>query len=1077
MSLLVKANQLFREKKYKEAVDIYLNLKELYNFNFLDFNIQLCGQYIEISKNNASHTNITNKVGSAILRVENIDNGFITGWAVDSENLKKQVSLEIFLENKLYSLIETSRLRVDVKSKYGGEGFYGFKGEINLYATFSSSYLKVLPTNCNLEVSSQKHSLKEFQFLLKGKHYKNPNDIAQNLVEKKIYKVSSEKNFKKISVIILNLNGAKVLDDCLKSLNQWHENLEILVVDHASTDNSIEVIEKYQKNIKNNQIKILARDKNYSYSDSNNYGAREATGDILCFMNNDIIVTSNAVNQMVNNLNENFGMIGIKLWDLPRSSDTKKLDFENAKKVNQHIGVHFNCINRTETIEAFELRNSTFIDLDDGVLEVPAVTAAILAIDKKSFLDMGGFSEKYFYGQEDVDLCLKYRKNYDKKIGTLLNHGAFHIRGLTRKELSKGNTTYINNNRKIIQQEFGNSFRKKMRVEKYSNQGLWNHKPISIAMIVSEISFETSKADFFTAKELGDSFEDDNYAVGYFDVNSDYDVNGYDIVIVFIDGFDIRKLKNISPHTQLIAWARNWFDRWCERDWINLYDIIYASSVKAQNYMQTTLKREVKLLRIAAANSCINMKEEDNSYKSDYVFTGSYFNSPREITEMLNPEESQYNFKLFGYNWESHPKFKKYTDGPLSYHEMPKVYKASNLVIDDANIATKKWGALNCRFYDSLATGTLCITNNKIGVKELFEEDILLYGDEIHSKIDNLLGDEKYRTKLVDKYRKIILEEHTYDNRQKTVISDVVLNMKKNTIAIKIAAPEIARASTWGDYYYAKELQKEFELLGYKVRIDCLDQWYGERTLNDDINLVLRGLNDFSCRDDQLNILWVISHPDLINKSELQKYDYTYIASEKFTTNISTAFNLKNISYLPQASAFQANFLEKSILETTPKHEILFIGNSRNEYREVVKWCVEKNLPLAIYGNGWENLVPRKYIKDKFLDNSLIPYFYANAKVVLNDHWKDMRDDGFISNRVYDVLAVNGVLLSDYVVGMENIEYKNLHYYKNKEEFYLLIKKLLIDNQNKLIIEKVNDLSFTKRVSIIDNKIKNLQRN
>ena len=1077
MSLLKEANEYFKNKNYKKAFILYSRAKIEYEFKHLDFFLDLCKKYdpkivYEIDNRQFKGEGLD----PCILRFDVIKNNLFSGWALNKNNLKKQVVIQSDIDTKPYSIIETSMLREDVKKAYGGEGFYGYRGEIHKYITYSeNSRFSVQTVDCEMDKASQNASSKPCQQLLVGKHFNNANEKAYNVAREYVHtpKLTKNKGSNNISIIILNLNGEEVLKECIESLLKWNQKVEIIVVDHNSTDNSVEML----KSFNSRNIIVIERDKNYSYSDSNNLGAQKASGNFLIFLNNDIIITSDSITYMINVLEETtFGLLGIKLWDMPKNN---QYTWDENIKINQHLGVHFNCIQRTETVDAFELRNSSFIDLEEGILETAAVTAAMMGIKKDDFFALNGFSTEYFYGQEDVDFCLRFQKQFPtKKIGTLLNHGAFHIRGLSRKTLSQKNTSYINKNRKIIQERMGDYLRRKLRVEKLTKPGFWNHKPISIAMIVSEVSLETSKADFFTAKELGDAFEEkDNCTVGYFDVSSDYDVAGYDIVIVFIDGFNPMKLMNIGPNCQLIAWARNWFDRWCTREWIEMYDIIYASSNYAKDFMQKKLKREVKLLRIAASNDCICSGEIKKEYTSDYVFTASYFDSPREITDCLNPLKIPYNFKLFGYNWEKHDKFKKFTSGPIPYTEIPNVYKSTKIVVDDANIATKKWGALNCRIYDSLASGTLCITNNEIGIKEIFEEDFPQYKNEdINTTLVDLLEDTDKRTKIVEKYHKIVLEKHTYKHRCETILIDAVNNMKKDSIAIKIAAPDFSRAVHWGDYYFAIEMRYALESIGYKVRIDCLNDWYNKRHLGDDINIVLRGLSSYKVRDDQLNILWVISHPDLLSESELTSCDHIFIASEKYTKKLKTFLEKDNIEFLPQASAFEVKNLQDDILQEVPRHDILFIGNSRNEYREVVKWCIEKKLPISVYGQGWDKLIPSKYIKGKFIENDLIPYYYKNAKVVLNDHWDDMKKQGFISNRVYDVLSVGGCLLTDNVDGIDKIKDKNLYIYNNKRDFYKKINKLLglPHGINKEILN--NDYTFHNRIKSIDKIIKDLCR-
>ena len=1073
MSYLKEANRAFKAECYKEAIDYYKKALEMCPSleNFISFNIGLAESKVEsiqsekISDNHTS-SNDNGKMShelrnKAILKFDHTNNYLAQGWVMDLDDKNNSVVLKVSVDGANFSLIESSMLRSDVKKVHGGDGFYGYRAELSPYTSFSAtSTITIEPVSHVLDSNSNNTTGRPFPAILSGVSFSSANEKAKNISEKHLYKPTFKQQKTNVSVVILNLNGEKVLGDCVSSILEHNNSCEIIVVDHNSTDSSLQLLDEFNSE----RIKVIKRDGNYSYSDSNNLGAMYASGETIIFLNNDIVLTSDSISKLANIVNQSdFGLMGIKLWDLPRG-DNFKIDC--SLKVNQHLGVHFKGLSRQELLEAFELRNSPFISLEEGILHTPAVTAAMLCIRKSEFEAIGGFNRKYFYGQEDVDFCLRYGRQIKRKIGVALDEGAYHIRGLSRRELSQENKVYIGKNRKIIQTELGQWFRKEFRKGLFANPGFWNQKPLSVAMIVSEVGFETDKADFFTAKELGDAFEEkDDVFVGYFDSTTGYDVNGYDVVIVFIDGFDPRRLKNLSPHTILIGWARNWFDRWCERVWIEFYDILYASSEKARGYMEDTLKRKVGLLRIAASNDCI--RYENNSkrdFKSDYVFTGSYFNSPREIADLLEPEAISHEFRLFGHNWENHSKFKKFTSGPVSYKEIPGVYANTKLVVDDANVATKKWGALNCRVFDCLAMGIPCITNNLVGVEEIFDQDFPVYSDKaVNDRIQDLLDDNEKRNTLAAKYRDIILNEHTYSNRRDVILSDVLDMCNKKFISIKIAAPDFERAVTWGDYHFARAVRNEFEKRGYKVRIDCIDQWHGERSLNDDVNIVLRGLTRFIGREDQTNFLWIISHPDLLCEEEIKQFQYTFVASDVFADKLSKFTGLENILSLHQASAYSQEKLDPAVIANTPSHEILFVGNSRNQYREVVRWCVEENLPISVYGGGWEQFIPKHYIKGQFIDNNILPYYYHNAGVVLNDHWEDMKQKGFVSNRVYDVLAVGGRILSDSVNCNTLANFPNYKTFDSKDSFIALLKEFEDVSCRECDLSK-DILSFKERV-------------
>lgn len=90
---------------------------------------------------------------------------------------------------------------------------------------------------------------------------------------------------KKISVIVAVYNTEKYVEKCLNALlNQTYQNLEIIVVEDGSTDNSKEVLKKYADNKK---IKIIYNKKNSGLSYSRNVGLENATGDYIGYIDSD----------------------------------------------------------------------------------------------------------------------------------------------------------------------------------------------------------------------------------------------------------------------------------------------------------------------------------------------------------------------------------------------------------------------------------------------------------------------------------------------------------------------------------------------------------------------------------------------------------------------------------------------------------------------------------------------------------------------------------------------------------------------------------------------------------------------
>jgi spore maturation protein CgeB len=103
------------------------------------------------------------------------------------------------------------------------------------------------------------------------------------------------------------------------------------------------------------------------------------------------------------------------------------------------------------------------------------------------------------------------------------------------------------------------------------------------------------------------------------------------------------------------------------------------------------------------------------------------------------------------------------------------------------------------------------------------------------------------------------------------------------------------------------------------------------------------------------------------------------------------------------------------------RSELLFVGNSRGQRRESIDWAIEIGARLSVYGTAWEGIIPSKYVKGTYFPNERLAALYSSAAVVLNDHWPDMREQGFISNRIFDVLACGAFLISDRVVGLDDL--------------------------------------------------------
>jgi GT2 family glycosyltransferase len=120
-----------------------------------------------------------------------------------------------------------------------------------------------------------------------------------------------------VSIIIVNYNGIKYLNNLLISLNKINNssiNYEIIIVDNNSNDGSIEFLERI-KNELNMDIKIINSKINLGFAGGNNLGVDNASGEYIVFLNNDTIVDKDWLVNLYDKINSSkeFGIVASKI--------------------------------------------------------------------------------------------------------------------------------------------------------------------------------------------------------------------------------------------------------------------------------------------------------------------------------------------------------------------------------------------------------------------------------------------------------------------------------------------------------------------------------------------------------------------------------------------------------------------------------------------------------------------------------------------------------------------------------------------------------------------------------------------
>lgn len=211
-----------------------------------------------------------------------------------------------------------------------------------------------------------------------------------------------------ISVIIPNKDHTDDLELCLFSMTRksTYRNYEILIVENNSEKE--ETFEYYRKlPDRYPKARVLTWEKEFNYSAINNFAAREAKGEYLLFLNNDVeILTPDWMEEMLQNCQqENVAAVGAKLY---YPDDT----IQHAGVVLGLGGIagHIMCRASKEDPGYFGRMIS--------VQEISAVTAACMMVKKSDFDAVGGLDETFQVAFNDIDLCMKFRAAGKKIIFT-----------------------------------------------------------------------------------------------------------------------------------------------------------------------------------------------------------------------------------------------------------------------------------------------------------------------------------------------------------------------------------------------------------------------------------------------------------------------------------------------------------------------------------------------------------------------------------------------------------------------------------------------------------------------------------
>ena len=147
-----------------------------------------------------------------------------------------------------------------------------------------------------------KNSLKYELSLCQDKEKLKYLDIGKTILTPKLYNILYSLICNpKVSIIIPVYNSEKYLEECLDSVkNQTLSNIEIICINDASTDNSLSILEEYER--KDKRIQIINLDENGGVSNARNIALDNINGKYVCFLDSDDFIESNFCKWLLNNI-------------------------------------------------------------------------------------------------------------------------------------------------------------------------------------------------------------------------------------------------------------------------------------------------------------------------------------------------------------------------------------------------------------------------------------------------------------------------------------------------------------------------------------------------------------------------------------------------------------------------------------------------------------------------------------------------------------------------------------------------------------------------------------------------------
>jgi len=245
------------------------------------------------------------------------------------------------------------------------------------------------------------------------------------------------KETKEIAVVILNWNGAKLLQEYLPYVIEHSQDLaNVYVIDNYSHDNSLELLENDFK-----EVEVIELPANYGYAGGYNKGLEKVPERYAVLLNSDVKTTENWLEPLLKRFHENERLAAIQ----PKILDLKKPEkFEYAGAAGGFMDTLAYPFCRGRIFDELETDDGQY----DSYRKVFWATGACLMVDQEKYREAGALNEDLFAHMEEIDLCWRMQlKGYE--IACEPASSVYHLGGATLQKISP-HKTYLNFRNSLI---------------------------------------------------------------------------------------------------------------------------------------------------------------------------------------------------------------------------------------------------------------------------------------------------------------------------------------------------------------------------------------------------------------------------------------------------------------------------------------------------------------------------------------------------------------------------------------------------------------------------------------------------